>query len=89
MPNLSIHQAKNRLMDCAQCALQKPPGAAFGGAADVLRRAGSHHAAAFLAAARPHIDHIIRVADHIQVVLDDDHGRAVAEQSLEHTKGNK
>ena len=42
-------------------------------AADVLRRAG-HHAAAFLAAARPHIDHIICVADHIQVVkLDDDH----------------
>ena len=36
-------------------------------------RAGEHHAAAVVAGARPEVDHPVGAADHVEVVLDDDH----------------
>ena len=51
---------------------------------DLLRRACCHDAAAALAAARPHVDDIVRVADDIKVVFDDNDRCAVVQQGLEH-----
>ena len=40
------------------------------------------------AAARAHINDVVCVADHIQVMLNDDDGGAVLDQGLEHAEQN-
>ena len=66
----------------------KAAGLAGGSMADGIRRAGSHHRAALDTAARAHINDVVRVADHIQVMLNDDDGGSVLNQGLEHAKQN-
>ena len=56
--------------------------------ADNVRRAGGHHRAALGTAARAHINDVVCVADHIQVMLNDDDGGAVLDQGLEHAEQN-
>ena len=56
--------------------------------ADGIRRAGSHHRAALGTAAGTHINEVVRVADHIQVMLNDNDGGSVLNQGLEHAEQN-
>ncbi len=63
-------------------------GLAGGGVTDNVRRAGGHHRAALGTAARAHINDVVCVADHIQVMLNDDDGGAVLDQGLEHAEQN-
>ena len=53
---------------------------------DLLRRAGGDNAAARITSAGAHVDDIIGTADHIEIVLNDDDGRAAIEQRLEHAQ---
>ena len=69
-------------------ASDKFAGLAGGGVADNVRRAGGHHRAALGTAARAHINDVVCVADHIQVMLNDDDGGAVLDQGLEHAEQN-
>ena len=52
----------------------------------LLGRAADNDPAAVLAALRPHIDDVVGGADHVKVVLDHDHGRAVSDQCLENVQ---
>ena len=65
-----------------------PPGQVIAGERAGLRgnfgrRAGSHHLPAVLAAARAEVDHVICGGDHLQVVLDDQHGIAQVAQAAQ------
>ena len=53
---------------------------------DLLRRADGDNAAARITSAGAHVDDIIGTADHIEIVLNDDDGRAAIEQRLEHAQ---
>ena len=59
----------------------------FGAGRDLLGRAGGDHASAQLAGARTHVDHVVRGADGVLVVLDHNHRVAEVAQALE--RGNK
>ena len=52
----------------------------------LFRGPGGHDLSSLLAAFRPEIDDVVRTLDHLEVVLDDDHGVAVVYESLEHVK---
>ena len=51
---------------------------------DLLRRALGHNTASFFAALGPQIDNPVRIADHVQVVFDDDDGIAQVGQPVKH-----
>lgn len=53
---------------------------------DLLWRTYRHDAASGLTPAGTHVDDVVSVADHIQVVLDDHHRGPVLDQRLEHTQ---
>ena len=53
---------------------------------DLLRRAGGDNTAARITSAGAHVDDIVGTADHIEIVLNDDDGRAAIEQRLEHAQ---
>src|SRR5262249_47851990 len=57
-----------------------------GGAHDFLGRPLRDHAAAALAAFRAQIDDPVGGLDHVEVVLDDDHGIAVVAQAMQHAQ---
>lgn len=63
-----------------------PPGDALRVLSYLFRRTCRHDASAGIAAARPHIHKVIRIADHIQIMLNDHHGGTVPDQLLEHTQ---
>ena len=63
---------------------QKASGDAVGAGADLLHRTAGHNPAAGRTAAGAHVDQVIGVADHIQIMLDHHHGGAVADQCLKH-----
>jgi len=48
-----------------------------------LRRAAGYDAAAFGAAFRAHVNQVIRIDDHIQIMLDDNHGGTGCHQTVE------
>ena len=54
--------------------------------ADFFRRTRRNDFSAFLAAARSHIDHIIRIFYHIQIMLNNDNGRSAFDQFLKYKK---
>ena len=50
-----------------------------------LSRSSAHdNAASLRASARTHINDVVRAADHIEIMLDDDHCSAAAEQAAEY-----
>src|SRR5579884_2645278 len=51
---------------------------------DLLRRAGRHDRAAAVAALGAEVDHVVGGLDHVEVVLDDQHGVAHADETLQH-----
>src|SRR5690606_29358871 len=51
---------------------------------DVLRRAGREDLSAARAALGAEVDHPVRRLDDIEVVLDDDHGVPLVDESVEH-----
>lgn len=53
---------------------------------DFLRCADRHDAAAAFPAAGAHIDYIVGVTDHVQIMLDDNDRGAVIQQRLEHAQ---
>ena len=53
---------------------------------DLLGGAGSDDLSAGFPAARAHIDDVVGVADHIQVVLDHHHSGALFDEGLEHAQ---
>ena len=53
---------------------------------DLPRRAAGHDPAAGFPAAGAHIDDIVGVVDHVQIVLNDDNGRAAVQQGLENAQ---
>lgn len=63
-----------------------PPGDALRVLSYLFRRTYRHDASAGIAAARPHIHKVIRIADHIQIMLNDHHGGTVPDQLLEHAQ---
>ena len=65
---------------------QVPPGVGIARSRNLLRRAFGDDLAAALAAFRSQIDHPVRAADHIQVVLDDQDAAAILDQPLERAK---
>ena len=50
---------------------------------DLRRRARGHDPSAVLAAARAHVDHVVGIGDHVEVVLDHQHGAALVDEPLE------
>ena len=50
----------------------------------LLRRAGGDDLATAMAAFGAEVDHPVRGLDHVQVVLDHDHGVAVVAQAMQH-----
>ena len=55
-------------------------------ASQVVKRTGDDDAPAGLASTRPHVDHPVGVAYHIQVMLYDDYRGPVVDQGLEDSK---
>ena len=53
---------------------------------DLLGRAGGDHLAAAVAAFRPHVDDPVGGLDHVEVVLDHQHGVAGVDQALQHLR---
>jgi len=53
---------------------------------DLPRRAAGHDPAAGFPAAGAHIDDIVGVVDHVQIVLNDDNGRTAVQQGLENAQ---
>ncbi len=51
---------------------------------DLRRRPGGHNASACLSAAGPHVDHIVRMVDDVQVVLNDHDGCALGDERPKH-----
>src|SRR5215207_931677 len=51
---------------------------------DLLRRAGGDHFAAGLAALGAEVDDPVRLLDHVEVVLDHEHGVAAVDEPLQH-----
>ena len=56
----------------------------FSAATDFFGCSAGHDPAAVLTAFRAHVDDIIGAPDDIQIVLDDDNGRAAADERAEH-----
>lgn len=54
--------------------LQIPSGDAFRILRNFLRRTGGDNAPALLSAAGTHVDYIVRIANYIQIMLDDNNG---------------
>ena len=67
----------------AQVLGQPGPGDAAWIARDVLRRALGHDAAPVGAAARAHVDEVVRRGEQVEVVVDDDDGGPGPEQPVE------
>ena len=53
---------------------------------DFFRRACENDPAALFAASRPHVDEVVRVPDHVRIVLDDHDRRAVRDELAEHAE---
>ena len=51
---------------------------------DLLRRTDGHHVAALVAAFRAQVDDMIRGFDHIQIMLNDQHGISRVHKLLQH-----
>ena len=51
---------------------QEPSGYACPVVLDLARRSAGHDSAAVLPPAGPHVDDVVRAADHVQIVFDDD-----------------
>ena len=49
---------------------------------DILWRSGGYDPASGVSAARPHVDHIVGIPDHIQIVLNDNHRCTVVQKRL-------
>lgn len=64
--------------------LYEAGGYAFARVFYVAGRARGHYPAALLSSAGTHIDDIVRTPYHIEIVFDDDDGRAVLNECLEH-----
>ena len=62
------------------------PGHAVRGGSDLGGRPGGDDPAAGCAAARAHVNDIIRAADDIEIVFDHNDGRAVCNQRLENAE---
>ena len=65
-------------------AAQIPPGDAGRIITDLLRGAAGHDPPAGISAAGAHVDDVVRIADDVQVMLDDHHSRTIVQQGLEH-----
>src|SRR5207244_5950635 len=55
---------------------EEAAGMGRGQAGHLLRRPRGHDLPARVTAVGPHVDHVVRGLDHVEVVLDDDHGVA-------------
>ena len=53
---------------------------------DLIRRAGGDDTSSCFAAARPHINDIVRAADHVQIMFDHDHGRSLTDQCVKYAQ---
>ena len=63
-------------------------GQALRAGAEFSRSSAHHNAAALCASSGTHIDNVVRAADHIEIMLDDDHCGAVVEQAPEDLQEN-
>ena len=62
--------------------LQIPSGHAVFIPCNIRRRSAGDDSASVLSAAGSHVDYIIRIGDHVQVVFDDDDGGTAVDQFL-------
>ena len=75
---------KGSLPVAFQCRFQKFPRVAAVARGAFLRRAGKDELAAAVAALGPEVDDVVGALDHIQIVLNDDHGVARVYEPLQH-----
>lgn len=68
------------------CMSNKLPRPALGDCFNLRRRPGRHDAAALFPAAGAHINDIICISDHIQIMFNDEHSRPVIDQRLKYAK---
>lgn len=68
--------------------LQVSPRHTFFHIFDLLRRPTRNNPAALFSAARAHVDDVVGIFNHIQVVFDDKDGGSVFNQRLEYTEEN-
>ena len=68
--------------------LQVSPRHTFFHIFDLLRRPTRNNPAALFSAARTHVDDVVGIFNHIQVVFDDKDGGSVFNQRLEYTEEN-
>ena len=62
---------------------QELAGAAFGEGGHILNTAAHHDAAAGVAASRTHVDDVVGISDHVEVMLDHHDRRPAVDQLLE------
>ena len=67
-------------------AAQIPPGDAGRVVTDLLRGAEGHDPPAGISAAGAHVDDVVRIADDVQIMLDDHHSRAMDGSSNTNTE---
>ena len=84
--NFLPSSAGARAYSALRTALQIPPRYTRRVRPDLIRRSLRHDPAARVSAARPHINDVVGIPDHIQIMLNDDDGRAARQQRLKYAQ---